>query len=163
MCLSQLQPTHSEGDECNQQDVLGTTEGQLHLPPITAQLEGLEFPSDSESNSDEDEPADGSTECEEQITPPFPNVHSFNLPWPPILQYLRESESMASEYLSLASDRLGTTSELGLLPSGNTLCDFCGKVTPKRSLLITGGKTEFEVSHWESICLLQFTPLFLIL
>ena len=150
---SASQAGHSKGDESlkrNQQEVVGTSEELLQLPPIATQLEGLEFPSDSESNSEEDEPGDSSTECEEQGTPPFPNVQS--LPWPAILQYLRESESMASEYFSLASDRLGTTGELGLLPSGNTLCDFCGKVTPKRSLLISAGGTEFEVSHWGANC-----------
>ena len=144
------QNANQAGDESlnrNQQEVVSASEELLHLPPIAAQLEALEFPSDNESDSEEDEGNSG-TECEEHTTPPFPNVQSFNLPWPAILQYLRESESMASKYFSLASDRLGTTSELGLLPSGNTLCDFCGKVTPKRSLLISAGGTEVEVSHY---------------
>ena len=132
------------GLKCDNQKMVSTTE-ELRLPPIVALLEAMEFPSDSESNSEED--GDSSTECEDHRTPPFPNVNSFNLPWPAILQYLRESESMASEYFSLASNRLGTSSELGLLPSGNTLCDFCGKVTPKHSLLVSAtGGVEAEVN-----------------
>ena len=95
---------------------------------------------DSEVDSDEDNMEEKETELIRE--PPY-TLTTSNLPWPKLLQYLRESESAASKYFSFtavhSADKQHETSsvqENGKFADPSTditaktqegICDFCGK------------------------------------
>lgn len=145
----------------------------LKLPHlITTQLQEIDFRgSDQESLSSTDggEESDTDTSHRERQQG-FPDFQVSSLPWPTILQYLRESESLASEYFSLknkhpvAVDGPGvheerpekeekgewttkdTQAEVLLPGSDSNICEFCGQQSPRFSLLSSGTEQEGEVS-----------------
>lgn len=155
-------PLHSTEEEdtvgsdvdCNrspagEEDCSASTPVSSSLPQeLIRQLEEIQFPSDSELSSEEEERQDETEEGEASVQPEPPSLSSAQLPLPAILQYLRESESMASHYFSLANmeevaeRRPGASTGHGtgktgdrvqpvgtLLPQGGTLCEFCGQRT----------------------------------
>lgn len=135
---------------CEQEAEHSSDRENIQLPAL---VKTLEFPSGSEASSSEEE--EGS--CEEGSAPNFPNIHLTNLPLPTILQYLRETESLASEYFSLGSEPkpgpqqndLATPLEVretetsgrvegGVFlpqPGDGITCDFCGQMVPRHSFL----------------------------
>ena len=92
----------------------------LRLPEIVDRLQAVDFGSPSSSETDEE--GDGAQ-------PPFPDIHASSLPSPAILHYLRESQSLASTYLSLGCDRLDTAASHDE-EGGTRTCDFCGQEFP---------------------------------
>ena len=145
----------------------------LRLPPlVTTQLQEIDFPgSDQESLSSTDggEESDNGVSRRERKRG-FPDLQVSRLPWPTILQYLRESESLASEYFSLKSKHSAAVEKPGvregsggpkkegrskqiakdtkaevLLPgSCSNACEFCGQRSPRLSLLSSGMEQELE-------------------
>ena len=145
----------------------------LKLPPIlTTQLKEIDFPvsdQESSSSSDEDEGEDDGEENTNGKLRKFPDLQVSDLPWPAILQYLRESESLASEYFSLQNKHsVDVTAhkqevvvdkedsdkqiakcpevEVSLIPSSSDVCEFCGQKSPRQSLLGSITEEQEEVS-----------------
>ena len=99
-------------------------------------IDKLNLAHSEESDSDQergDEPMAAEDESEgEESSPPYASLTD-NLPWPRLLQYLRESESTSSKYFSVGG--LFTSSpKLALTDNGdqnaiadNRQCHFCGK------------------------------------
>ncbi len=143
---------------------------------LIRQLDGIQFPSDSEPSSDEEDGDNvaGERGPADQLELTLPDLSSPQLPWPAILQYLRESESLATQYFSLENmvevaerrpregamptareDKKGASTEGGgggdvraiglLLPQGGATCEFCGQITPKCNLLSHTGENTNEV------------------
>ena len=138
----------------------GNDDEQLTLPPaIVQQLEEMDFASESNSSSDEND-----SKYQEDDPPKVSDIQARELPWPAILQYLRESESLACKYFSLENRHRSTTGKRSrrsaatvgrsshskgaarqvearasgaraFLPEGGTVCEFCGQVSPRHSLL----------------------------
>lgn len=78
--------------------------------------------------------------------PPYPSLSSFNLPWPAILQYLRESESLSSEYFSLAKPQKDAVPITATAQQCRPQCFFCEQKAPVMSLLpVEDGKQEVSV------------------
>ena len=99
-----------------EEEEMSSEEGES-LPRIMSQLTDLKFPSSSSSDEhtleEEEEEGDGREVgltfggSEVGKPPPYPELGVGRLPWPAVLQYLRESESEASRYFSL--DRVTET------------------------------------------------------
>ena len=132
----------------------------LKLPPILAtQLQEIDFPvsdQESSSSSDEDDDDDREENANGKLRK-FPDLQVSYLPLPAILQYLRESESLASEYFSLRNKHSVDVNtckegevhkedrdkqiakdpevEVSLTTSGSDVCEFCGQQSPRQSLL----------------------------
>ena len=133
----------------------------LKLPPIlTTQLQEIDFPaSDQESSSSSDEDDDREENANGKLQK-FPDLQVSDLPLPAILQYLRESESLASEYFSLQNkhsveggvgkedrDRQIAKDpevEVSLITSSSDVCEFCGQQSPRQSLLSSTMKEQQE-------------------
>ena len=141
-------------DEAKTPLVNATSAQEVHLPIITpaeevaqfTALENLRFSSDS-------------SEDEEQLSAGrLPEVNTRSIPLPAVLQYLRESEALASRYFSLSAkhkrkghqrnpthpmaiEKKAQTESVDTRPAtikGETVvvaCDFCGKKIPRLSLL----------------------------
>ena len=102
---------------------------------------------DADELEEEEEEERGGSSVTEKLPPPppYPPLSSANLPWPSILQYLRESESLSSDYFSTAdhpqphpSSRSNSSiREVGPQPAEN-LCSFCGQRAPVFNLLPLG-------------------------
>ena len=112
---------------------------------------------DEEEEEDEEEEKgketdEGGVESEADLLPctppppPYPPISSTNLPWPTILQYLRESESLSSEYFSCSRPRPQpnredtshdtTTASEGIAKhGGGPQCFFCDQRAHIISLL----------------------------
>ena len=84
--------------------------------------------------------------CTPPPPPPYPPISSINLPWPTILQYLRESESLSSDYFSCSrprpqpnredSSQDATTPSEGIAKhGGGPQCFFCDQRAHIISLL----------------------------
>ena len=94
-------------------DVIKTAESSDVSVSSLEQLEQLTFPfleaqqaerssvskEESSSNDEEEEGRDTSEKIGTEVS--APSLKLDNLPWPTILQYVRESESLASEYFSI--------------------------------------------------------------
>lgn len=86
------------------------------------------------SSSSEDEEEEGEVE-------PYQSVSSDNVPWPAILQYLRESESESSKYFSLQTPQAATEqydkeeAAIQYTDTARTTCQFCEQFTKPLSLL----------------------------
>ena len=128
-----------EKGECSQQERSKPVQEELKLPPVLMQLQDCHFSSASDDSADEREEEEDS-EAEDK----FPDLTLPNLPWPTILQYLRESESIASEYFSLEnkqklSDHHSQIESSGMADRKGSLfpdkCDFCGMDSQRHSLL----------------------------
>ena len=170
--LPQLVPTASKKtSELQDRMSPASCSAALKLPPIlTTQLKEIDFPAsdqESSSSSDENDDDDGEENTNGKLYK-FPDLQVSDLPWPAILQYLRESESLASEYFSLqnkhsvdvtAHKERGVDEEdsdkqtakypeveLSLLPSSSDVCEFCGQKSPRRSLLSSITEEQEEVS-----------------
>ena len=102
---------------------------------FVAMLTDLKSDDEDDDEEDADHENDIGEETEPLTTPPpppYPSLSSFNLPWPAILQYLRESESLSSEYFSLARRQQDST------PTAQQCrpqCFFCEQTAPAMSLL----------------------------
>ena len=141
----------------------------LQLPPIlTTQLQEIDFPtSDQESSSSSDEDEDDREENAIGKLQKFPYLQVSDLPLPAILQYLRESESLASEYFSLQNKHsvdMNARKEGGVdkedrgkqiakdpevevsLITGSDVCEFCGQQSPRQSLLSSTTEQQEKVS-----------------
>ena len=92
----------------------------LHLPEIVHQLQVVNFAGHSSSEGD----SEGDSE---EDPAPFPDVKADVLPSPAILRYLRESQSMASEFFSLGKDSPGSSGCLTEGGSEESVCNFCGQ------------------------------------
>ena len=107
---------------------------------------------DEEEKEKEKETDEGGVESEADLLPctppppPYPPISSKNLPWPTILQYLRESESLSSEYFSCSRPRPQpnredsshdtTTASEGIAKhGGGPQCFFCDQRAHIISLL----------------------------
>ena len=108
------EPAAAGVSELEEEEMSGE-EGES-LPRIMSQLTDLKFPSSSSSDEhtlEEEEEGDGREGgltfggSEAGKPPPYPELGVGRLPWPAVLQYLRESESEASRYFSL--DRVTET------------------------------------------------------
>ena len=160
--LPQLVPTAREQtSELQERMSPPSCSTALNLPPIlTTQLKEIDFPAsdqESSSSSDEGDDDDGEENANGKLRK-FPDLQVSDLPWPAILQYLRESESLASEYFSLqnkhsvdvtAHKQGGVVDkedsdkqiakypevEVSLIPSSSDVCEFCGQKSPRQSLL----------------------------
>ena len=117
----QSEPSELANHEVEPLYLSGGKEG-VTLPALVGQLSELEFPSGISSSDDStsDEEEDGSTEDNsaplslKEKQSPYPDLGVGQLPWPAVLQYLRESESEASMYFSL--DQAVEHRELDLQP-----------------------------------------------
>ena len=139
----------------------------LKLPPVlTTQLQEIDFPtSDHESSSSSDE--DDREENAIGKLQKFPDLQVSDLPLPAILQYLRESESLASEYFSLQNKHsvdMNARKEGGVdkedrgkqiakdpevevsLITYSDVCEFCGQQSPRQSLLSSTTEEQEKVS-----------------
>lgn len=150
-----------EKGECSQQERSKPVQEELKLPPVLMQLQDCRFSSASDDSADEREEEEDS-EAEDK----FPDLTLPNLPWPTILQYLRESESIASEYFSLEnkqklSDHHSQIESSGMADRKGSLfpdkCDFCGMDSQRHSLLnLTEdeAETSFCCEEYKEFCLL---------
>lgn len=93
-------------------DVCDTNTDSIDVPPILHQLEQMNYSEDDdESDSDETSSSDDDNQDDEERDDDMsltnhnlkiPDLQSAkSLPWPSILQYVRESETMAGQYFSL--------------------------------------------------------------
>ena len=102
--------------------------------------------SDDEDDEEEAEEIENVEETEQPVTPPpppYPSLSSFNLPWPAILQYLRESESLSSEYFSLAKPQQDSSLITATAQQCRPQCLFCEQKAQVISLLpVEGDKKE---------------------
>ena len=139
---------------------IGEGEGcRIDLPALIGQLSELEFSSGSSSSDDSTSDEEEEDSAEEKDKPsPYPDLGAGQLPWPAVLQYLRESESEASKYFSLghATDcrelDLGPAKEVTerqrtpVVASSHEVarpvvermsreCDFCGQNAAQWSVL----------------------------
>ena len=100
----------STGEECVSES------DTLTLPPILKQLEGLDCSSRSDLIDQDDRPVEADSDADYTVlSQALPN-----LPWPTILQYMRESESYAANYFSLHNKQ---SLERRLRASRNTATD----------------------------------------
>lgn len=110
------------------------------------------FP-DLDIDEEEEERADCSV-AEKPPPPAYSLLSSANLPWPAILQYLRESESLSSNYFSYADPPItqphpqlhsqphpSSIREIETPPAKH-VCPFCGQRAPVFSLLPMPPATE---------------------
>lgn len=74
--------------------------------------------SSSCSSSDDDS---NNENCED--IPPYQHLPSENLPWPTILQYLRESDSQSSRFFSTQASKPTVDDK----KEDNATCQFCGQ------------------------------------
>jgi hypothetical protein len=111
-------PDHEviETDDHEEADTIPESVKAVSLSSIE-QLEQLTFPffedktleedsdgdSDTEEASDKAEDDERDSNCSQSVSPvpPAPRLKVDNLSWPSILQYMRESESLTSDYFSL--------------------------------------------------------------
>ena len=142
----------------------GESEGEsyeeLTAPLSMSQLADVNFFDNSDDSLEED---DQSEKPEVNESPPYPDICSSQLSWPVILQYLRESESLASQYFSLDRKPLdiqqevrGVNNESGrreceehstaipVIERMGSICEFCGRPSPQWSVL----KSINKVKQW---------------
>ena len=84
----------------SEKDKVQTQQETLKLPPVFDQLQRVQLLSESNESS----PTNSDTEenqLEDVDIEQYTSLKLPNLPWPSILQYLRESESYAAKYFSL--------------------------------------------------------------
>ena len=92
------------------------------LDDLVAELTGGSTCSSSDDESN--------NENHEDI-PPYQPLPSENLPWPTILQYLRESDSQSSRYFSTQASKPTVDDK----KEDNVTCQFCGQSLMPFSLL----------------------------
>lgn len=131
------------------EEIASTNIGGVQIEPedtMQQLVDDLISSSDSNSSSQEDITPEGEIGEEESNSfyKPLPTSH--NLPWPAILQYMRETESEAGKYFGLQTatpkTHHGKLKASKLLPTAtgqNTpqveKCQFCGEVITPLSLL----------------------------
>ena len=133
------------------------------VPGLVDQLSELQFASELSSDDPVSDKYDGEDDGSETDTTldelrPYPDLPTSQLPWPAVLQYLRESESEASKYFSLESGGVNTSAveasveeeeavntaqrDRGALENGPVVermsqdCDFCGQPATHWSVLL---------------------------
>ena len=125
-CINSFQSASNELDNFGTDPLHLSGEGEgsgINLPALIGQLSELEFPSGSSSSDDSTSDEEEELSAEDNAAllslkeepSPYPELGAGQLPWPAVLQYLRESESEASKYFSL--DHAADCRELDLQPA----------------------------------------------
>ena len=99
----------------------GEIEEEARLQELAATL--------SESSSSEDEREDDEEEGKEY------KPVSVNVPWPAVLQYMRETDSESSKYFGLGKNRTKIITDEQEERNEEELCQFCGEALKHLSLL----------------------------
>lgn len=139
------------GDETNRErsDTKQSVDTVEDAPNAIEPLQSLtDILGDASDDSTTDD-GEGVSPSASSPPPPYASLPKANLPWPAILQYLRESESESSRYFGLSPTSPQPTS-VAQPPTSSIhsqlLCHFCGKV-PFAFSLIT-------LTHGEQVNLL---------
>ena len=142
----ETEPSTSPGDQEEAED------GQLslsHLPQIKIpdSSSSEEEREEGEGEEEKGEGDVGSSADESEPPPPYPDLQAQQISWPAVLQYLRESDSLASQYFSL--DRQGDSglsrgaaveeavrrTATPVIGGVDSVCPFCARPPPQWSVL----------------------------
>ena len=127
--------TSSHGDENVDEDSVVDSIAQSGaakpIQSLTDLLADIDISDDSTTDDEKDMRSD-SLSPDDDSPPPYVTLPKTNLPWPAILQYLRETESESSKYFSIERGDPQPASQQG---NSEHLCHFCGRVPCKFSLI----------------------------
>ena len=147
-----------EGEEEEDQEISLEQLPQIDIPLNCSSDEHTseEEEGDEEDEEGEDEKGDETETAEPP--PPYPNLHAEQVSWPAVLQYLRESDSLASHYFNLEREQRvegegGTKGgEEGGVSTGEgkvcSECQFCGHTPPQWSILSCASEGEEVSRRW---------------
>ena len=145
MHLDSVEPCCSESFSVNEEQEDAVEEEreafQMNQSSLSDLMNEINLAEDSDKSSTSSSSSIGNEHrlvagLEEDCPPPY-TVPSNNLPWPKLLQYLRESESESSKYFSVPSNNATqqstgqkeseTSCLVTVFAPNEEYCQFCGK------------------------------------